>query len=64
MIATKIRPHKTLPTSYSQQKIQRRNQSYQIPKLTLTSTRRHPHNRYRHLRNNLKITSQSQSNHQ
>ena len=62
--SNKNQAHKTLLTSSSQQKRQRRSQSYQIPTLTLTSTTRHPQNRYRYPSNHLKIPLQSQSNHQ
>ena len=40
MIATKIRPHKTLLTSFRQYKRQKRSQSYQIPKIELNIHRK------------------------
>ena len=56
----KISPRNTLLTSYRQQKRQRRIHAYQIPTLTSTKTMRHPHNRYRHPRDHLKIQSNNQ----
>ena len=63
LVATKIRPHKTLLTSSKQHKRYRSIQPYQIPTFNSSSTTVNPHNRYSHLSNRLKIPSQSQSNH-